>query len=334
MGKPDAPEGPDYEKLLQMTKLNIAANKELFTEYMAFARPAMDQQMERAGEQWDILRPELQGQVALSKTMRERYQTQGIPAENQYINKLQDWDSPERRAEATAQARQDVSASFDAERESMARQLEAYGVDPSQVRSGALHQQFRTQEALAEATAGTQAGRQIEREGLAMEGEAVNMYKGMPATSAGALGAGVGAGGAGLAGTGQAAQLGMQGFGQAAGMIAMNNDMANQSYGTANNIYGNQLAGWEVEMANSPLNSIAGLAGTWMGAGMPGFEKGGYVDPSLSPSGGAIPDDVPARLDAGEVVIPDAVVRYHGLKNITKLIDDAKRAGAIPEDAQ
>ncbi len=338
MGKPKAPQAPNYDKLLEMSRQNIQANTHLFNRYMDYTMPLARAQEKRAADQWRVMRPEARAQAAFANQMRKRYLAKGVPLEDQYARKLRDWDTPQRRAEAAAQARQDVGATFEAQRENQMRQLESYGIDPSQVRAASLDQRLRTQQALGQATASTQARRQIEKEGVAMMGEAVNIYKGLPATSAAALGAGAATSASLLNGTGAAAQLGMQAYGLGAGMLAQNNKMATDAYGTANDIYGNQLQGWEVQMANSPLNTAAGLFGTFLGAGggIPGFSEGGYVHPDMSPTKGAIPDDVPAMVSAGEVILPDEVVRYHGLKTLNKLADEARQAmgTAIPEGAQ
>ena len=186
---------------------------------------------------------------------------------------------------------------------------------------------MRTQQAVAQSGASTNARRQIEREGLALGGEAVNLYRGLPSSSAQALGAGTTAGATGLQGTGAAGQQGQAAYGMGAGMLGQQAGMAASGWGTANSIYGNQLQGWQTEVANSPAAVLSGLAG----AAIPFmFDGGGSVSPEMSPSRGAIPDDVPALVSAGEHILEDDVVRYHGLKTISKMEKEAKEAMGIP----
>jgi hypothetical protein len=49
-----------------------------------------------------------------------------------------------------------------------------------------------------------------------------------------------------------------------------------------------------------------------------------FVDPSASPSQGAITDDVPARLNAGEFVLPKDVVAWIGEEKLQKFIQSAR----------
>lgn len=332
MGKPDAPPAPDYKALERITKKQLAQNEQLFNEFMDFQKGVYEDQSQRAERQYELLRPEIEGQIELSQKQRERYLEQGLPFEDQFLSEIQDYGSPEMADRRAGTAIADVTQAFQAQRENALRQLESYGIDPSQTRTAALDNQMRMAEAAAQAGAGTTAREQVDREGLALKADAVNLYRGLPASSAAALGAGSQTGQAGLAGTGQAGQLGMAGYGTGADILGQGSNIATRGWNTMNNIYGNQLQAWETEMANSPMNTIGGLFGTWMGAGFPTpFEEGGPVLPEMSPSGGAIPDDVPARLSAGEHVLSDDVVRYHGLKHIQKLENEAKEAMGIPE---
>ena len=69
-------------------------------------------------------------------------------------------------------------------------------------------------------------------------------------------------------------------------------------------------------------------------------QYGGPVEEHMSPSGGARTDDVPARLNEGEFVIPDDVVSWFGEKHFYGLIDKTAKereemkhkTGAIPEE--
>lgn len=54
-------------------------------------------------------------------------------------------------------------------------------------------------------------------------------------------------------------------------------------------------------------------------------EDSHYVDPSLSPSGGEVTDDVPAMVNAGEFVIPERTVDWYGEQYFQKLIMKADK---------
>ena len=70
----------------------------------------------------------------------------------------------------------------------------------------------------------------------------------------------------------------------------------------------------------SSLGGSAGSAFTAKGGMIRRYQDGGgvpvddanFVDPSMSPSNGAITDDVPAQLQAGEFVFPEDVVAWRG----------------------
>jgi hypothetical protein len=92
--------------------------------------------------------------------------------------------------------------------------------------------------------------------------------------------------------------------------------------------FNNELDAYRTEQESSSgigsiFGGLAGLVTSFM-------EEGGPVDEGMSPSGGAIPDDVPAQLTAGEFVIPREVVEWYGKQHFHKLIDKARSAQAIP----
>lgn len=55
--------------------------------------------------------------------------------------------------------------------------------------------------------------------------------------------------------------------------------------------------------------------------------QGGFVSRELSPSGGSQTDDVNARLNAGEFVIPKDVAMWKGKEFFHKLIEQARKTG-------
>ncbi len=77
--------------------------------------------------------------------------------------------------------------------------------------------------------------------------------------------------------------------------------------GTSSGGYGNYAGGGEV------------------GGGIPDGTTGGHVDRNLSPSQGAIQDDVPARLNAEEFVVPRDVARWKGEEFFHKLIAQSRQ---------
>ena len=89
------------------------------------------------------------------------------------------------------------------------------------------------------------------------------------------------------------------------------------------------------------------VAGTLLSL-VPGFQEGGAIPDDgmpvpmeASPSGGAIEDDVPAEIDggqpaklnAGEFVMPEDVVRWLGEKGMQQIIVKARKDMGNPEQA-
>src|SRR5207344_2286422 len=62
--------------------------------------------------------------------------------------------------------------------------------------------------------------------------------------------------------------------------------------------------------------------------------EGGYIDPSQSPSQGAQVDDIPARVNAGEFIMPRDVVEWFGHEKFQKMIQQARKAAASQHNAR
>lgn len=103
---------------------------------------------------------------------------------------------------------------------------------------------------------------------------------------------------------------------------------------TQNIGYQNELQAAQYNYATGPgalLQGIGSIAGMFSGKGGFGFAEGGSVDPELSPSGGAILDDVPARLTAGEFIVDEDTRNWYGEKFFHDLKEKAAkgRAGVL-----
>jgi hypothetical protein len=79
--------------------------------------------------------------------------------------------------------------------------------------------------------------------------------------------------------------------------------------------------------ADQPTYTDSGMAAGGAVGGIPDDgTTGGHVDSNLSPSRGAITDDVPARLNAEEFVVPRDVARWKGEEFFHKLIQQSRQA--------
>jgi hypothetical protein len=108
--------------------------------------------------------------------------------------------------------------------------------------------------------------------------------------------------------------------------------LQNQSLGTwsgaLNAGYQNQIAAYNAANQDSGWGTALGLVGSaaikFLADGGP--TDGGGVPNDASPSDGAAIDDVPARLTAGEFVVPKDVAAWKGEEYFQKLIDQSRKA--------
>lgn len=336
-GKNEAPAAPDYSELASASKESAQYSYELAKRQQDWAEKTYADNKGTSDMVIDAALGALDRQTEWATEDRARYKGVYQPLEDQWIQEAKDYATPERQEVEAGKAEADVAAQFKQARDTAQQRLEAYGVDPSQTRQGALDLGTRVAEAAAQASAGNQARTQTEETGRKMLSDAINMGKGYPSqyqaaqTGAGQSGnqaANTGlattASGANTMGTGQ----GWQGYG-------------NQAVGTWGQIlntgFGNQLDSWKANQDSSSgwgsaLGLAGGLASKFMGfaegGAIPMDDQGMPVPPEASPTRGAIPDDVPAeidgqtpaRLNAGEFVLPRDVVSWMGEKQLQGLV--------------
>lgn len=280
-------------------------------------------------------------------TSQENFYNQNYqPLEKQFIDQAKNWDTPQSEQLVAGQAQEQVASQFAQARSAASQQLESFGVDPTSTRYAALDVGTRTQQAAAEAGQGTAAIQNRQQQGMALESGAINTGRGyansIPATmgTAGNLGASAAGSLTGFYGTGAQATNG-----------------ANAWFQSGNQAMGNGINGFNNYYQNTYPVQQGGSSGIGAGLGLIGglmqkFEDGGTVlggDPAgrpdtalpsqrsalpvthvvpaeASPSAGKNVDDVQARLNVGEFVIPKEVVQWEGEKHFYAMIDKAKAA--------
>jgi len=93
-------------------------------------------------------------------------------------------------------------------------------------------------------------------------------------------------------------------------------------------------------VGNMIMPGAGSVAGMGLGQGLSRlYADGGAVPDASSPTDGAAVDDVPARLTAGEFVLPKEAVEWWGQKHMFTLIEKAKqgrqemeqKTGAVPD---
>lgn len=337
MGK-EAPDPPDYGPLAAASEKSAQYSYELAKRQQDWAEKVYKDNKSVSDIVIDAALGQLDKQSADADRARQRYQALFEPLEEQLAQDAQDYASPERMEYEAGKAEADVAAQFNQARQAAQQRLEAFGVDPSQTRAGALDLGTRVAEAAAQASAGNQARTQTENIGRALRSEAINVGRGYPGQIQSSI-AGAGASGNQATNTGLATTAsGAQTMGTGLGW----QQMGNQAVGTWGNIlntgFNNQLDAWKAEQQSS--SGWGSILGTGLGI-LTGFEDGGAIpDPDgqmipaeASPSRGAIPDDIPAdiegqmpaRLNAGEFVVPKDVVQWLGEKGMQQVVLKARK---------
>jgi len=330
-GKSKPPKPPNFKPLADAALKQAEMANELAKEQFAWAREKYegDSVISRQVVEAALERQRRNDENAIAD--RERYERIYQPLEDKLAAEALDYASPERMELNASRAQAAVAQQFDASRKRALQNLQGFGVDPSSLRYAALDRQANVQQGAAEAAAGNQERDRTEMVGRALRSEAINVGRGYPGQIAGTYGT--------------ALQSGNQGVNSALATTASGaNTMGtgtqwagtgNQALGTAGNMmnmgYQNQLDAWNAQQSmSSGLGSLLGT-GLGMAASMYMEEggqvtSGGNVPPEASPTRGKAIDDVPARLTAGEFVVPKDVVSWKGEEFFQKLIEGSRKA--------
>lgn len=247
--------------------IGVAALKQAETgeQWLGFAKDAFAVSTERQKE-LDALTnqvTELQlglatDQAAWSREDRDRYENTFRPIEDKYVEEATNYGSPERQAQAAAEARSDVQTAAANARAATERNNAAIGIDPRSGRAGGIAAQTDMGIALAEAGAANNARTMVRDKGLALTADVANMGRGASSAAAAGAAGSVGASGTALAGNQAtnaqslaASQVMSQGFsGAMQGYQGMGS--------TLNQQYGLQLDGWKAEQEMKAAN-FAGI---------------------------------------------------------------------------
>jgi hypothetical protein len=338
-GKNKAPPPPDYSGVAAASERSAELSFQLGREQLAWAK----QQYAGDREILDrvVTAAEERQRVNDADAAKDRARYEGVfqPLEDDLARDAQSFSSPARQDFEMGRAAATVAEQFEQARQSAARNLESYGVDPSSTRFAALDAGSRVAQAASQAGAANQARAQTEAIGRAMRSEAINVGRGYPGQVAGtyatALQSGNQAANSQLAGTASGAST--------MGTGTQWTGMGNQALGTWGNTlnmgYNNQLAAANFNAQQSSgfgalggaLLGAAGNAGGFAalfseGGAVPDVTSGGNVPARASPTRGAAIDDVDAKLTAGEFVVPKDVVSWKGEEFFQKLIEGSRKA--------
>lgn len=306
--------------------------QDAYAQNMAVTRPVVEQ----------MLRAQRFNQENAEED-RQRWEEQFRPIEDRFAQEAMTYDTAERRDQEMGRAMSLVAQQADAARNASLQRLEGFGINPSATRYAALDRGVSLQQAAAQAAAGNQTSMAVDNTARALRAQAIQLGRQSLGQGMGmqALANQSGAGGvnASLATTASGANT--------MGTAAQWGQLAGGTLGMAGNMLGTQgrlaLDTWRADQeADSGLGSALGLAGGLINgarsasgaAGIMAFlEEGGAVETpggaipmGASPSNGQTVDDVPARLTAGEFVVPKDVAAWKGEEFFQKLIEQSRKA--------
>jgi hypothetical protein len=207
---------------------------------------------------------------ATQNAQHEAQRNQSIyePLEDQIVSNAQNYDTPERRAQAVAQANASVESAFDRSQTAQQQALMRAGNSPSGVAAAALAQDASLQKAKMLAGASQQATQNVEQQGYAREMDAAGLGKGVVSSQATQQQIATGAGGAGLAASGAGLQASYSGMPimQAGFGSAMSGQQA------AGNLY-SQAAQISAMGNSSNAAMVGGIGGIMEGLGAMGYSS-------------------------------------------------------------
>lgn len=242
--------------------------------WLAFAKGAFDVSTERQAELDALTKQVTDLQLGLatdqldrSRKDRERYEQVFKPIEDEFVEEAANYASPERQAQAAAEAKADVQSAAAVSKQTAQREAEAYGINPASGRHAGIRRAGELGTALATAGAANTARTQVRDKGLALKADAINLGRGLPSQSAQAasLGLGAGSGAVGLV-------QGNQGlYNASTGIMSQGFQGAMSGYAgmgsTLNTQYANQINAWEAQQRASAANAagIGQVLGTGLG---------------------------------------------------------------------
>lgn len=359
MSDNETPPPPDYTPFL-------SAFKDIASAASAHADEALNWAKDQVASNKDLLEQVNKGLIDTQTTFtdaakRRLEQSEGVIKEG--LGHLRDqyakYTDPTRRAANMGAAEAGAAQANEAARKASMAELESYGLNPGDVRYAGLDTAFRLQDAATRVGAANIAERTDEaladqtNQQILAEG---NQIAGMAGANA-STGAGAGTGAIGAANTTTGTGGGVLGTGlQWTGQEA---DAVKNSANTQTSAYKNQLDAAKLENEKSSgWGTALGIGASMLGKGgalasggaLAFLEDGGAVDDigggavptEMSPSSGAAIDDIdavapggPAKLNAGEFVMPKDVTSWLGEKAMQNIIMKARKekagAGAKPE---
>ena len=135
------------------------------------------------------LRGDQQAQQQKADQLYQQYSQTYAPAQARFMADAEAYGTPEKLAQARAGAQANVADQFQAARDAATRQLESFGIKPSDTRFAALDLGTRIKEAAQKAASGDQAALTAEDKAFALRQAAIAQGKDLPSQATAATGA-------------------------------------------------------------------------------------------------------------------------------------------------
>lgn len=368
MGKSSsAPQAPDFSGLINAANAQSARYAELMDEQLQFSKDAYAHQLPYTDKIQEIQLDTAQDAAEFAKGQRAQYENLYRPLAEEFVGAARDYTSEDKMARARGTAMATVGAQFDTAGEAAKRSLESFGIDPTATRYAGLDIGARTAKAAATAAAANKSDTDRELTGLGLQSQAINMGNGLPGQVVASQGVGTAAGAAGVGAGNSTYGSFAPALGNPTAWGGLSSNALGQAGSFTNMGYQGQLGQYQANQQNSSgIGSILGIGASLAGKYF-GFEEGGLVPeeadgsipmaggvvpPGMSPSGGAMTDDVPAqvgpgpaigggggppeaRINVNEFVLPEDVTMWMGEEKLQKMImkarEDKAKAVAQPE---
>ena len=268
MGKQSSPPAPNYQPIAESSLAAAAMQQQTSKDQLDWAKAQYADQAPVTKAYMNSMIDTSGTEKANAQTDRTRYEGIYQPVENSFVNKANDYNSPERAQQQEGAAIADVASTTANARAASLSNLESYGIDPSQTRYAALDLGSRIQGAASEAAAGTQSRLNTEATGMALQGEAINIGKGYPGQVAQSYAGAVGDGQAGIASQLNTMQTGSNLMGSPTSWASAANMSSGMGVNALNTGFSNQMdrSKFQAQQSQQFASNVSSLAGAAIGA--------------------------------------------------------------------
>lgn len=176
-------------------------NIEIGKEMQAFAETQYADQVERQEKLDAITQTVVDSHLETQKQAsdwatadRNRYEETFQPLEDEFVKTANEYDTPEKRAEAAAMAKAGVMDEAEKAKAQTNRSMASYGIKPGSGRHTGISKATEVATALGSADAKNKARELVESKGLALKSQAINVGRNLPSQALSASGLGLSAG--------------------------------------------------------------------------------------------------------------------------------------------